>query len=85
MCMSVKISPNGSPLSALRTVARAPLLRLPRTFGFISQRFNIPSSIRRLVRLSSTINTFTPRKISGGAIVPTVDRLAIHVPSSTVK
>ena len=70
MCMSVKINPNGSP--ACRAAESCASASSPSSTDtdFISHRPSIPSRIRRLVRLSSTNRTFTPRKASGGAIVP---------------
>ena len=49
------------------------------------QRSSIPSRIRRLVRLSSTTRTFTSRKSSGGATVPTLISFASAAPSRKVK
>jgi hypothetical protein len=70
MCMSVKMSAYGFPTlcaSDISANASAP----PSTdFETISQRLNIPSRMRRLVRLSSTTKTRTPRRISGGAMAP---------------
>ena len=71
MCMSVKTSAYGSPAFWAMDSRASASSPSSTDVDFMSQRFSIPSRIRRFVRLSSTIRTFTPLNVSGGAVVPT--------------
>ena len=61
MCMSVRISPYGSPASNAEASAVSAFSPSSTDVEFVSQRFNIPSRNRRFVRLSSATKTLTPR------------------------
>lgn len=76
MCMSVKINLYGSPASRAADSCAKASAPLSANTGCTSHRSSIPSRILRLVRLSSTTSTFTPRKISGGTAAPTVTSFA---------
>ncbi len=84
MCMSVRISPKGSPASKAEDSAASAISPSSTDVEAISQRFNIPSRIRRFVRLSSATRTLTPRKSSAGAIVP-ISTAVSELASRTVK
>ena len=83
--MSVTINPNALPSFRAEASSASACSPPSASTGTISQRLSIPSRIRRLVWLSSTTSTRTPRNTSGGAGLPTFTSLWSAICSRTVK